>query len=119
MVVLFSDNYHVSDSTDWCSSSCPSLVARRTAKRRGTERTKHRRRSGWFAESGGRLSYRVILVANVYERDIPVPSVGSLALLQSSSDAGQIDSTGVVIVVVVTTGEWRRRIIQAANYAIA
>src|SRR6267378_3150430 len=80
MFIPFSDNDHVSDSIVWISISCPSLVARRTAKRRRTERTiestTHTRRKGWFAESARRFSCTLILVANVYERSILVTSVG-------------------------------------------
>jgi hypothetical protein len=35
MIIPFSADYHVPDSTDWCSSSCPSLAGPRTGKRRG------------------------------------------------------------------------------------
>ncbi len=28
MIIRFSDDYHVPDSTDWCSSSCPSRSVR-------------------------------------------------------------------------------------------
>src|SRR5258706_11876735 len=78
MLIPFPGNYHVPDSIDWCSSSCSSLVGPRTAKRRRTGWTIHARISGWFAESAGRLLSRLILVANVREKSILVPSVGSL-----------------------------------------
>ena len=70
MIIPSSGNYHVSDSINWCGSSCPSLVGPRTAKRRGIEKEIDTRRNGWFAESAGRLSFRLILVANVYEKSI-------------------------------------------------
>jgi hypothetical protein len=38
MIIPFSDNYHVPDLIDWCSFSCPLLVAPRTANRRRTEK---------------------------------------------------------------------------------
>src|SRR5229473_2537246 len=65
MIIPFSGNYHVPDSTDSCSSSCPSLVGPRSAKRRRTERTMRARRSGSLAESAGRLSSRLTLVVIV------------------------------------------------------
>ena len=43
------------------------------------------RRSGWFAESAGKLSSRLILVANVREKSILLPSVGSLGPAAESS----------------------------------
>ena len=43
MIIPFSGNYHVPDSINGCSSSCPSLVDPRTAKKRRTERTIHAR----------------------------------------------------------------------------
>ena len=85
MIIPFSGNYHVPDSIDWCSSSCPSLIDPRPAKRRRRERTIHTRGSGWFAESAGKLSSRLILVANVREKSILLPSVGSLGPAAESS----------------------------------
>src|SRR5260370_17869691 len=75
MIIPFSGNCHVSDSIDWCSFSCSSLVAPRTAKRRRTE--DNTRRGGWLAESAGRLSFRLIPVAIIREESILVPSVDS------------------------------------------
>jgi hypothetical protein len=39
MLMPFPGNYHVPDSIDWCSSSCPSLADPRSAKKRRTEWT--------------------------------------------------------------------------------
>jgi hypothetical protein len=41
MIILFSGHYHVLDSINWYSSSCPSLVDARPAKRRRIEGTIH------------------------------------------------------------------------------
>jgi hypothetical protein len=77
MMASFSGNYHVSDSIDWYSSSRPSQVGPRTAKRRRTE-GQYIRDSADVSEPAGRLSSRLILVANVCEKRILGPSVGSL-----------------------------------------
>jgi len=37
MIIPYSGNYHVPDSIDWCSSSCPSMVDPRPAQRRRRE----------------------------------------------------------------------------------
>src|SRR5713226_8803839 len=66
MIIPFSGKYHVPDSNDWGSSSCPSLVAPRSAKRRRTESTIHTRRSRWFAESVEKLRGEIrIMVGNM------------------------------------------------------
>src|SRR6266403_3140084 len=78
MIIPLSGNYHVSDPINCGRSSCHSPAAPRTANKRRTARTIRTRRSGWFAESAGRLLSRLILVANVREKSILVPSVGSL-----------------------------------------
>ena len=83
MIIPFSGKYHVPDSNDWGSSSCPSPVDPRSAKRK--ERTIRARRSGWLVEDAGKLSSRLILVAIVRERSILLPSVGSLGAAAESS----------------------------------
>jgi hypothetical protein len=80
MIILFSGHYHVLDSIDWYSFSCPSLADARPAKRRRTEGTIHTKQRRMFAGSAGRLLARLILVANVREKSILVIR---LALLQS------------------------------------
>jgi hypothetical protein len=54
MIILFSGHYHVLDSIDWYSFSCPSLADARPAKRRRTEGPTHTRQMRMFAESAGK-----------------------------------------------------------------
>src|SRR5712664_2683521 len=78
MIIPFSGKYHVPDSNDWGSSSCPSLVAPRSAKRRRTERTMHTRRTRMVRGKRSQALIQANPACKCQRKKYSTPSVGSL-----------------------------------------
>jgi hypothetical protein len=70
MIIPFSGNYHVPDSIDWCSFSCPFLADPRPAKRRRREGGYIRDAADSPQKAQGGFPTDLILVANARKESI-------------------------------------------------